>query len=275
MMPRELISVLSENRSLISELWDKQLIIRARSLVEAVGIDEIKSKTEVMPKYLIESLADKEGNSSSLQKINEMLEDLCRKMTTRSITPSETALFVFSLKDAVFPILKEKFNGNALIDAMIEVNRLIDQLGLRTFEVYLSFREQIITDQQRAFREISVPVVKLWHKIIMIPLVGILDSERTQMMMETLLTALEELQAKVAILDISGIPIVDTLVARHLISAASAVRLMGSECIITGIRARIAQTLVQLGVDLGGFTTAMTMADGLQRALELTGQKIV
>lgn len=275
MTPRELISVLSENRSLISELWDKQLIIRARSLVEAIGIDEIKSKTRMMPAYLIESLADKDESSKSLDKINEMIEELCRKMTARSITPSETALFVFSLKDAVFPILKEKFKGDTLIDAMMEVNRLIDQLGLRTFEVYLSFREQIITDQQRAFREISVPVVKVWNKIIMIPLVGILDSERTQMMMETLLAALEELQAKVAILDISGIPIVDTLVARHLISAASAVRLMGSECIITGIRARIAQTLVQLGVDLGGFTTAMTMADGLQRALELTGQKIV
>ena len=273
MTNRELASVLSEKRGLISELWEKQLIVGARALVEAVGIDEIKNKTRIMPEYLIEFLSEKDDES--LQKINELLEDFCRKMTARNLTPSEAVMFVFSLKDAIFPVLKEKFSTDTLPQAIMEINRVIDRLGLKTFEVYLSFREQIITDQQRAFREISVPVVKVWDKIIMIPLVGILDSERTQMMMETLLAALEELQAKVAILDISGIPVVDTLVARHLISAASAVRLMGSECIITGIRARIAQTLVQLGVDLGGFTTAMTMADGLQRALELTGQKIV
>ncbi|MCP4106767.1 MAG: STAS domain-containing protein [Desulfobacteraceae bacterium] len=119
-----------------------------------------------------------------------------------------------------------------------------------------------------------MPVVKVWDRIIMVPLIGMLDSERTQMMMEILLEALENLQAKVAILDISGIPVVDTLVARHLITAASAAKLMGAECIITGVRARIAQTLVQLGIDLGGIVTCTAMADGLQLALEMTDQKI-
>lgn len=269
-------TVLSENRNKIYELWNKQIILQARALAEAVGIEEIKNKTRIMLDCVIEMLPKKDiEDSESLRKITEILEDLSSKMTDRNITPSETALFVFSLKDAVFPILQEKFDGKNMTLAMTKVNRFIDNLGLKTFEIYLAAREAIINDQQRAFRTTSVPVVKVWNKIIMIPLVGILDSERTQLMMETLLEALEELQAKVAILDISGIPVVDTLVARHLISAASAVRLMGSECIITGIRAKIAQTLVQLGVDLGGFTTRMTMADGLHRALELTGQKIV
>jgi len=154
------------------------------------------------------------------------------------------------------------------------VNTLIDRLGVFTFSVYQESREELMREQQRAFMEVSVPVVRIWDRIIMIPLVGMLDSSRTQQMMETMLTALEDYQSKVAIMDISGIPVVDTLVARHLITAASAARLMGAECIITGIRARISQTLVQLGVDLSGFITRTTLADGLQLALKMTDQKI-
>jgi rsbT co-antagonist protein RsbR len=274
-MAKEIAKILSKKQDNIFELWNKQIILRAKTLAEIVGVDEIKNRTRNMIDLFIRALQKKDDESYEFdENMHELLKDLTRKMTVQNITPSETAAFMFSMKDAVFPILRENFQGKELADAIIEVGQLIEQLGITTFEIYLESREEIIAEQQKVFMEVAVPVVKVWNKIIMIPLVGMLDSERTQLMMESMLTALEDMQSKVVILDISGIPVVDTLVARHLITAASAVRLMGAECIITGIRARIAQTLVQLGVDLGGFMTRTTLADGLQSAIELTGQKI-
>ncbi len=272
---KQISTLLSKNRNKIFDLWNQQLIIKAKSLVETVGLDETKTRTHSMLEHFINALPKRDDlNNESYRQINELLSELSNKMTAQNITPSETATFVFSMKDAIFPVLQEEFDDKTLADAILNVNQFIDHLGINTFEVYLESRERIIADQQKAFQEVSVPVVKVWDRIIMIPLIGMLDSERTQMMMEILLEALENLQAKVAILDISGIPVVDTLVARHLITAASAAKLMGAECIITGVRARIAQTLVQLGVDLGGFITRTSMADGLQLAFEMTGQKI-
>lgn len=274
-MNREIATILSKNRNDIFELWNKQLIIQAKSLVEIIGLDETRVRTRNMLGLFIDALPEKgDETHQSYQQINDLLMELSRKMNEQNVTPSETAVFVFSMKDAIFPVLQNHFEGKEFAEAIILINRFIDQFGLSTFEIYLDSREEVITEQQKAFQEVSVPVVKIWDRIIMIPLVGMLDSERTQLMMETMLSYLEESQSKVVILDISGIPVVDTLVARHLITAASAVRLMGAECVITGIRAKIAQTLVQLGVDLGSFMTRTTLADGLQSALELTGQKI-
>lgn len=271
---KEIAVLLTKNRNDVFELWNKQLILSAKSLVELIGVGEMKNRTQDLLGHLLNALSSGDESDESYQNIAEMLTDLSAKMTEQNISPSETASFVFSLKDAIFPVLQENFEQRRLADAILAVNQMIDKLGIITFEAYLDSREEVIAEQQKAFREVSVPVVKVWDQIIMIPLIGMLDSERTQMMMEILLTALEDMQSKVAILDISGIPVVDTLVARHLITAASAVRLMGAECIITGVRAKIAQTLVQLGVDLGGFVTRTSMSDGLQLALELTGQKI-
>ncbi|MDM8514832.1 STAS domain-containing protein [Desulfobacterales bacterium HSG16] len=272
---KEVSLLLSKHREKIFELWNKQLILRARSLVEAVGIDETKQMTLDILGHFINVMPDQDDQANdSYQKVLKILAAMSRKMTLQNITPSETAIFVFSMKNSIFPVLQDEFDEKKLADAIMAVNQLIDLLGINTFETYLESREEIINEQQQAFKEVSVPVVKVWDRIIMIPLIGMLDSERTQMMMEILLEALENSQSKVAILDISGIPVVDTLVARHLITAASAAQLMGAECIITGVRARIAQTLVQLGVDLGGVVTRTTMADGLQLALELTDQQM-
>ncbi len=273
---KDLAALLSKSRDDIFERWNNHLIIRAKSLVEITGVDEMKSMTRNMLDHFISVLPVKENEDNQLYKeINSLIEDISRKMTSQNISPAEISVFIFSMKDAIFPVIQNHFADRDLADAIMQVNQFIDHLGINAFEIYLNIREGLISDQQRAFMEISVPVVRVWNKIIMIPLIGMLDSERTQLMMEILLTALEDTQSKVAILDISGIPVVDTLVARHLITAASAARLMGAECIITGVRSRIAQTLVQLGVDLGDFVTRSSMADGLQLALELTGQKII
>ncbi|OQX27261.1 MAG: hypothetical protein BWK80_06160 [Desulfobacteraceae bacterium IS3] len=278
MEKKEIAALLSKHQEDILDTWHKQLIVRAKSLVEIIGFTETKSFTENIIANFINlfHLPETEWNNRNgyYAKLEALLSDLSSKMTSLNITPSETAAFIFSMKEAVFIILRKHIDDKALSETAITVGQFVDRLAVITFEAYLNTREKIIYDQQKAFMEISVPVVKIWHRIIMVPLIGMLDSERTQLMMEVMLTALEDTQSKVAILDISGIPVVDTLVARHLITAASAARLMGAECIITGVRPRIAQTLVQLGVDLGGIVTRTTMADGLQLALELTGQKI-
>lgn len=272
---KNLAELLSKKRDRIFDLWNRQLILRTKSLIEIIGLEEIKTVTRNMLEQFIAVLPTREDEESeSYKELNNLIADMSNQMTSRNITPSEVAVLIFSVKDAIFPVIQEDFSDREFTDAVMQINQFIDHIGINSFEIYLNIRERFISEQQKAFMEISVPVVRVWHKIIMIPLIGMLDSERTQLMMEILLTALEDTQSKVAILDISGIPVVDTLVARHLITAASAARLMGAECIITGVRSRIAQTLVQLGVDLGGFVTRTTMADGLQLALKLTGQKI-
>jgi rsbT co-antagonist protein RsbR len=267
--------ILRDNKETILDQWHQQLILNTKSLVETIGLNVMKQRTEELLDTLIDALAqDNDFEGDSYDNARNLMTDISRQMTLINLTPSEVTLFVFSLRDVIFPLFQANIDAGQLAAHYFLVNTLIDRLGVFTFSGYQESREELTREQQRAFMEVSVPVVRIWDRIIMIPLVGMLDSSRTQQMMETMLTALEEYQSKVAIMDISGIPVVDTLVARHLITAASAARLMGAECIITGIRARISQTLVQLGVDLSGFITRTTLADGLQLALKMTDQKI-
>ncbi|MBF0233383.1 MAG: STAS domain-containing protein [Desulfamplus sp.] len=272
----EISSLLSKNREKIHDLWKKQLIIQAKNLVEAIGLNSMDKLTAEVIDGLIKSLKNTSiYESEAYIRLEQQMSELSYDMTLRNITPTETARFIFLIKDAIFPLFQEECSQlKVLAEYILFVNSIVDSLGLYTFQTYLDSREALIKEQQRAFMDVSVPVVRVWTDIVLIPLVGMLDSSRTQQMMETMLSALEETQSKVAIIDISGIPIVDSLVARHLITAATAAKLMGAECLITGIRAKISQTLVQLGVDLSGIVTRTTLADGLKLALQLTGQKI-
>ncbi len=274
---KEISILLSENRKEIHELWKKQLVIQSKNLVEQMGINQVDHILVDMMDGLINTVTASDlFKSEDYHKLQGQIMELSREMSLRNITPTETALFIFLIKTAVFPVFQKSCSQEKmLVEYILFINTLVDRLGLYSFQTYLESREELIREQQRAFMDVSVPVVQIWQDIVMIPLVGMLDSSRTQMMMESMLTALEETQSRVAIIDISGIPIVDTLVARHLITAATAARLMGSDCLITGIRAKISQTLVQLGVDLSGIVTRTSLADGLKLALQLTGQKIV
>ncbi len=273
-LPKEIARILLENRQGILDAWQQQLVVHARTLVAELGIGTVKQQTDRLLTSLIEALKeDAETDAARFFDTCELLNATLSKVDMSVLSHAELATFILALKGTIFNVLLGK--GEAPKPECIQVvNAWFDHLMLHTFSMYLETREELIREQQRAFMEVSVPVVRLWRQIIMIPLVGMLDSSRTQQMMEAMLGALEEYQSKVAILDISGIPVVDTLVARHLITAASAARLMGAECIITGIRARISQTLVQLGVDLTGFVTCSTLADGLQMALKMTDQQI-
>jgi len=183
---------------------------------------------------------------------------------------------VFSLKQPVFEMLRREFASNPqqIADETWRMSRLLDQLGLFTTEAYQQTREEIIMRQQQELLELSTPVVRLWDRVLALPLVGTLDSARTQVVMESLLERIVETGSEVAIIDITGVPTVDTLVAQHLLKTVAATRLMGADCIISGIRPQIAQTIVHLGVDLGAVITKATLADAFAVALKLTGATV-
>ena len=273
----EVSTLLNTNKNTVRDLWQKQLIIQSKDLVELIGLDQVGKITKEVVESMVAVLKEEDlYTGKAYQTLQNQMAEFSRDLTLRNITPMETAQFIFLIKDAIFPVFQDQYGQDkVLVEYILFMNALVDKLGLYTFHTYLESREALIKEQQQAFMEVSVPVVKVWKDIVLIPLVGMLDSSRTQMMMEAMLTSLEETQSKVAIIDISGIPIVDSLVARHLITAANAAKLMGAECLITGIRAKISQTLVQLGVDLSGIVTRTSLADGLQLALSLTNQKIM
>ena len=209
--------------------------------------------------------------------VREVLNSISRARVQQGFTPSETATFVFSLKEPLFSLLRDKVKASAevLADEMWGVSVLLDKLGLYTVEIFLSSREDIIRSQQGNLLELSTPVVQLWDDVLALPLVGTLDSARAQVVMETLLQKIVETEAAIAIIDITGVPTVDTLVAQHLIKTVSATRLMGADCIISGIRPQIAQTIVHLGVNLGEVITKATLADAFAVALKRTGATIL
>jgi rsbT co-antagonist protein RsbR len=182
-----------------------------------------------------------------------------------------------SLKKPLFTYLRREYSGDgqALADEIWSSTELLDNLGLYTVEVFQKTREEIINRQQEEMLELSTPVVKLWDGILGLPMIGTLDSARTQIVMESLLQKIVETGSALAIIDITGVPTVDTLTAQHLLKTVTAARLMGAECIISGIRPQIAQTIVHLGVDLGDVTTKASLADALALALEKTGRSVV
>lgn len=207
----------------------------------------------------------------------EMLGSTSRSRALQGYSPSETATFIFSLKQPLFNSLTDTVTDDpkVLSRELWNITVVLDKLGLYTVEMYLKSREEVILRQQREMIELSTPVVQLWNGILALPLIGTLDSERTQVVMESLLTKIVETGSYVAIIDITGVPTVDTLVAQHLLKTVAAAKLMGAECIISGIRPQIAQTIVHLGVNLEDVTTKATMAEALRSALVKNGLHIV
>jgi len=208
--------------------------------------------------------------------VRDMLGDLSRSRAARGFSPSETATFVFSLKQPLFEALREEYGSDAaaLTDEVWSASVMLDKLGLYTAEVFQQGREAVILRQQQEMLELSTPVVKLWEGILALPMIGTLDSARTQVVMESLLQRIVETGSEVAIIDITGVPTVDTLVAQHLLKTITAARLMGAECIISGIRPQIAATIVHLGVDLSAVITKATLADAFQVALGRVGMSV-
>jgi rsbT co-antagonist protein RsbR len=206
-------------------------------------------------------------------EVRGFLDELSKRRVLAGFSSDETATFIFSLKRAVFDALKKEYGTDAmkLADATWQATLLIDKLGLHTVKSYQKTREEVISRQQLELLELSTPVVKLWDGILALPMIGTLDSARTQVVMESLLQKIVETESPIAIIDITGVPTVDTLVAQHLLKTVTAIRLMGADCIISGVRPQIAQTIVHLGVDLQGVTTKANLADALALALKRNG----
>jgi len=208
-------------------------------------------------------------------ELRELLEEISRKQALEGYSPAQTATLVFSLKHPLFELLRREIGSDAarLAAETWLATVVLDRLGLFTIECFIKTREQIIGRQQQELLELSTPVVKLWDGILALPLIGTLDSHRTQIVMESLLEQIVASGCEIAIIDITGVPTVDTLVAQHLIKTISAARLMGADCIISGIRPQIAQTIVHLGLDLNVVSKA-TMADAFALALRRTGRTV-
>ncbi|WP_027006260.1 STAS domain-containing protein [Conexibacter woesei] len=208
--------------------------------------------------------------------VRGLLTDLSRSRATQGFSPTETATFVFSFKQPLFGAVQAQApdDSAALTAALWQATELIDALGLFTSEAYLRSREEVIRRQQDELIELSTPVVKLWDGVVALPLIGTLDSARTQVVMESLLERIVETDSTIAIIDITGVPTVDTLVAQHLLKTVAAARLMGADCIVSGIRPQIAQTIVHLGLDLSEVITKSSLADAVVVALERTGFEI-
>jgi rsbT co-antagonist protein RsbR len=213
----------------------------------------------------------------SWDEVRDILSEISSSRARNGSTPSETATFVFSLKQPLFLRLNEGFANDpaGLAAASWTISSLLDKMGLYTIEVFQRARDQIIVRQQQELLELSTPVVKLWDGILALPLIGTLDSARTQVVMENILQKIVDTGASIAIIDITGVPTVDTLVAQHLMKTIAAARLMGADCIISGIRPQIAQTIVHLGVNLEDVVTKATLADAFLVALERTGTSVI
>lgn len=225
-------------------------------------------------------VAAQQGNMTNTQAaewrdVREMLTSISRTRSQRGFTPSETARFIFSFKQPLFVRMRQQLKDPVKLSEEVWLaTTLLDQLGLLSIEAYQKAREEVILRQQEELLELSTPVVKLWEGVLALPIIGTLDSARTQIVMESLLQAIVNTGSEVAIIDITGVPTVDTLTAQHLLKTVTAARLMGADCIISGIRPQIAQTIVYLGIDLTDVTTKATLADAFAMALKRLGATI-
>ena len=258
-------------KELLASWIDRQLqsVSIRRDLIDETELrEQSRQLLRLLGEAAVSGTDDIQG--SAWEPVREVLGAMSRSRARLGFTPSETAMFVLSLKEPLFTLLRQQLGSDAraIAEETWNATVLLDRLGLYTTEVYQKGREEIIVRQQQDALELSTPVVQLWDGILGLPLIGTLDSARTQVVMESLLQRIVDTGARIAIIDITGVPTVDTLVAQHLLKPVAAARLMGADCIISGIRPQIAQTIVHLGVDLGEVTTKATLADALAAALK-------
>jgi rsbT co-antagonist protein RsbR len=273
-----LTDIVSKHEAAILTDWIKEQLasVKAADRITEADLRAECARFLALLKAALRSDAGQDVSAATWSETRELLGDLSRSRARAGYSPSETAMFVLSLKQPLFDRLRTEIGGdaNALADEVWQTTVLLDRLALFTTEVAQKNRDEIILRQQQDMLELSTPVVQLWDGILALPLIGTLDSARTQVVMENLLQRIVETGASIAIIDITGVPTVDTLVAQHLLKTVAAARLMGADCIISGIRPQIAQTIVHLGVELSTVVTKATLADAFAIALQRTGATI-
>ena len=278
-MAKSKLSELLEKRDAeITSQWLELQTTGARKVSAAELGETTRQSRDFIQKLkkAVDSGATSDITGTEWDPVKEILAEISSSRTRAGYSPSETASFVFSLKLPLFSILRTEYGNDAQVLANVvwEATILLDKLGLLTTELYQKTREDIISRQQQEMLELSTPVVRLWDNILALPLIGTLDSARTQIVMQNLLDAIVATRSDYAIIDITGVPIVDTLVAQHLLKTVAAARLMGADCLISGMRRGSAQTIIHLGVDLTNVTTKATLADAFAVALKRNGMTV-
>jgi rsbT co-antagonist protein RsbR len=271
--------LLQKHKNRILEIWMQNQLADASLRDDLMSNDELRKQSEELIDALERFISS--GNldniySSDYEQITEILSDISITRARQGYSPRETSMYVLSLKQAISTVFEEELSDKPaeLYREISSINKILDNLSIITFETFLKGREEVILRQTDEISEISTPVIRVWEGILALPIIGTLDSARTQIVMENLLQEIVNTGSSIAILDISGVPAVDSLVAQHLIKTVSATRLMGAECIISGIRAEIAQTIVHLGIDLSNIKTKSSLAHALQLAFSMRNVEV-
>jgi rsbT co-antagonist protein RsbR len=278
-MKTDIAKLLQKKKKQVLEDWMTGQLADAGLREDLMSNDDLREQSEELLNNLLNVLTERnlsDAQSSEFEPVFETLSGVSMSRARQGFSPRETGTYVFSLKDALIKTLltELKDDPETLIDAVVKLNKLMDSMGVVTFETFIKGREEVILRQTDEMAEISTPVIRLWDGILALPIIGTLDSSRTQVVMENLLQEIVQSSSTIAILDISGVPAVDSLVAQHLIKTVAATRLMGAECIISGIRPEIAQTVVHLGIDLSNIVTKSTLASALRHAFGMLRMEV-
>ena len=278
-MAIDITKILRSKKKLLFEGWMQNQLAHDGLREDLVSNEDLRAQSEELIDVLLQSLTPEnlgDPASGSFDPVFEILSGISVVRARQGFSPRETGLFVISLKEALFARLQEevKDDPRALYEESLKLGRVMDHFVINSFETYIKGREEVILRQTDEMAEVSTPVIRLWDGILALPIIGTLDSSRTQIIMESLLNEIVVTGSGIAILDISGVPAVDSLVAQHLIKTVSATRLMGAECIISGIRPELAQTIVHLGIDLSGIVTKATLANALRHAFQILSLQV-
>jgi rsbT co-antagonist protein RsbR len=273
----KLNDMLQQHEAEISNEWLAEMASTTRRS-DLMTDAELGTQAREFLRLLTNALRDGTTNmtGNAWKAVMEFIAEISSSRAKQGFSPGETAMFILSLKKPLFARLRgQAKNGSEAFDQVWATTEVLDKLALQSTDAFLVTREQVIIRQQEEMMELSTPVVKLWDGVLALPVIGTLDSARTQVVMESLLQAIVATNSRVAIIDITGVPTVDTLVAQHLLKTITAARLMGAECIVSGVRPQIAQTIVHLGINLADVTTKATLADAFALALDRSGRKII
>lgn len=272
-MKQDIAKLLQKKKKQLLENWMTNQLADSALREDLMSNEELRGQSEEFVDALLTTVNSNNINdpsSSEFDGVLEILAGISMSRARQGFSPRETGFYIFSLKEALLQILQDEIKDTAqLFEASMQVSRLVDSFSTVTFETFIKGREDVILRQTDEIAEISTPVIRVWDGIVALPIIGTLDSARTQVVMENLLEQIVQTGSSIAILDISGVPAVDSLVAQHLIKTVSATRLMGAECIISGIRPEIAQTVVHLGIDLSNIVTKASLASALRYAFTM------
>lgn len=278
-MKNEAVKILQKKKKSILEQWMKNQLADDGLREDLMSNEDLRIQSEEFLDEFLNSLNETNidtPGSEDFEKVYDILSAISISRAKQGFSPRETGIYIFSLKDALLSILQHEIKDPELLYTQtLKLNRLMDSFGVNTFETFIKSREEVILRQTDEITEISTPVIRVWEGVVALPIIGTMDSSRTQVIMENLLQEIVETGSSIAILDISGVPAVDSLVAQHLIKTVSATRLMGAECIISGIRPEIAQTVVHLGIDLSSIVTKSTLASALKTAFNMLQLEVI